>query len=51
MPIVGDGADEDLDPELFAMVGVELGEGAGDTGEGVNFEVLEGFNREGLVVS
>ena len=49
MPIVGDGASEDLNPELFVMVGVEFGEGTGDAGEGVNFEVLEGFNREGFV--
>ena len=46
MPIVGDGASEDLNPEFFVMVGVELGEGAGDAGERVDFERVESLNRE-----
>ena len=47
---VGDGAGQDLNPEFFGVVGVELREGASDTGQGVNFEVVEGFNRENFVV-
>ena len=49
VPIVGDGTGEDLDPEFFRVVGIEFGEGAGDTGERVDFEGVEGFDGEGFV--
>ena len=49
VPIVGDGSGEDLDPEFFGVVRVELGEGAGDAGERVDFEGVEGFDGESFV--
>ena len=49
MPIIGDGAGEDLDPELFGIVGVEFGEGAGDAGEWVHLKGIKGFDGESLV--
>ena len=44
VPVVGDWAGEDLNPEFFVMIGVELSKGASDAGERVNFEGIEGFN-------
>ena len=38
-----------MDPEFFPAVGVKFGEGAGDAGERVNFEGVEGFDGEGGV--
>ena len=46
VPIVGDRAGEDLDPELFPEVSVKLSQGAGDAGERVDLERVEGLNRE-----
>lgn len=49
VPVVGDGTGENLDPEFFRGVGAEFGEGAGDTGERVNFKIVEGFDRQGFI--
>ena len=46
MPIVGYRASEDLNPELFPEVCIKLGQGAGDAGERVDLERVEGFDRE-----
>ncbi len=48
MPVVRDGTGEDLNPEFFAIVGVEFGKGAGDASERVDFEVFECVDGECL---
>ena len=50
MPIIRDGTGENLDPELFPALGVEFGEGAGDAGERVDFEVVKSFDGKSGVV-
>lgn len=51
VPIVGDWAGDDLNPELLVMVCVEFGECTGDACERVDFERIEGFNWESAVFS
>lgn len=45
VPIVGDWAHEDLDPEFFGGIRIELGESTSDAGKRVDFEIVESFDR------
>ena len=49
VPIIGERASEDLNPELFPEVGVKLGEGASDAGERVDLESVKSFDGEGRI--
>ena len=46
VPGIGDWTREDLNPELFVAVWIELGESAGDASERVDFEGIESFDRQ-----
>lgn len=49
VPVVRDRTSKDLDPHFFGFVGVEFGEGAGNAGEGVDFEIFERADGEDFI--
>ena len=51
VPVVGEWTGKNLNPHLFLAVWIEFSERTGDAGERVNFEGLEGFDRESFVFS
>lgn len=50
MPVIGDGASEDLNPHFFGLTVIDFGESAGDASEGIDFEGIKSLDREGAVV-
>ena len=50
MPVVGDRASEDLNPQLFGVIGVEFGESSGDASERIHLKGVESLDWESFVV-
>lgn len=44
VPVVRNWASKDLNPELFGLIGLELGESAGNAGERIDLKTLKSFD-------
>ena len=45
VPGIGDWTREDLNPEFFVAIRIELGEGTGNASQWIDFEGIKSFDR------